>query len=184
LAVTKPTQYLIFACTAGLLATAPRLQAQQTQFSLGAGAGIPLGTFDDVVKVGWQVTGAVAFAAWTLPVLLQVDGTYAQFSDETPFDIKNQLIYGTADAVYRFQSSASTRFHPYLIAGLGAYHSKETGNDALGGSATNFGINAGAGLNYRAGGALLFLDGRFHNVFSDGPNVKFVPITLGIRFGG
>jgi opacity protein-like surface antigen len=164
--------------------TASIVQAQQTRFSLGAGVGVPLGDFDDVVKLGWQATGGVSFVPRNLPVGIQVDASYSQFTDETPFDVKNQLIYGTADAVYRFQSDLSTRFHPYILAGVGVYHARETGADALGGSATNFGINAGAGLDFRAGNAALFFEGRFHNVFSDGPNVKFVPINLGVRFGG
>jgi opacity protein-like surface antigen len=175
---------LLFACAIGTLGSVPSLQAQGAQFSLGAGAGIPLGTFDDVVKLGWQATGAVSYAPGSLPVSLQLDGTYSQFSDESPFDIKSQLIYGTADAVYRFQSAASTRFRPYIIAGVGVYNSKATGADALGGSATNFGLNAGAGLDFRAGKAALFLEGRFHNVFSAGPNIEFIPINLGVRFGG
>lgn len=160
------------------------LRAQGAEFSLGAGVGIPLGNFDDVVKIGWQGTGAVSFAPKNLPVGIQVDGSFSRFSDETPFDINSQLIYGTADAVYKFQSSEDTKFRPYLIGGLGIYNSKETGSDALGGSSTKFGINAGAGLDFKAGSAGLFLEGRFHNVFVAGPNVEFFPINLGVRFGG
>ena len=119
-----------------------------------------------------------------LPVGIQIDGSYSRFSDETSFDISNQLIYGTANAVYRFQSSADTRIRPYLIGGVGVYNSKETGDDALGGSSTKFGVNGGAGVDFKAGGAGLFLEARFHNVFVTGPNVEFFPLNLGIRFGG
>jgi hypothetical protein len=169
---------------AGMLVAVPALQSQQTRFSLGAGAGVPLGSYDDVVKVGWQASGAVSFSTPSLPVALQVDANVAQFSDETPFDIKNLLVYGTADAVYAFSSSLSTRFHPYVLAGMGVYHSEETGDDAFGGPATKFGINAGAGLNFRVARAELFFETRLHDVFTDGPNVKFLPLTLGVRFGG
>ena len=168
----------------GTLLGFSRLLGQGAEFSLGGGVGVPLGTYDDVVKMGWQGTAAVSFVPRSVPVGIQIDGSYAQFSDETPFDIKNQLIYGTADAVYKFQSAEGTRLRPYLIAGVGVYHSKETGSDALGGSATNFGVNGGAGFDFRAGRAGVFIESRFHNVFSDGPNVKFIPINLGIRFGG
>jgi opacity protein-like surface antigen len=168
---------------AGTLVGVPALQSQQTQFSVGAGAGVPLGTYDDVVRVGWQATGAVSFSTGSLPVAFQVDASIAQFSDETPLDIKNQLIYATFDPVYRFSSSLSTRFHPYVLAGVGVYHSKETGQDAFGGSATKFGLNAGAGLNFRVGRAELFFETRIHDVFTDGPNVTFLPLTLGVRFG-
>jgi hypothetical protein len=163
---------------------APALRAQVAEFSLGGGVGVPLGSFDDAVKMGWQGTAAVSFVPAKLPVGIQIDGNYSQFSDESPLDIKDRLIYGTANAVYKFQSSAETRFRPYLIGGLGVYNSKETGSDALGGSDTKFGINAGAGFNFKAGSAGLFIEGRFHDVFTDGPNVKFIPLNLGIRFGG
>src|SRR5215208_3741487 len=113
-----------------------RLFGQGVEFSLGGGIGVPLGTYDDVVKIGWQGTAAVSFVSRKLPFGVQIDGSYAHFSDETPFDIKNQLIYGTADAVYKFQSAEDTRFRPYVLAGAGVYNSKETGSDALAGSAT------------------------------------------------
>lgn len=167
-----------------MLPGAPALPAQGTQFSLGGGIGIPLGTFDDVVKIGWQATAAVSFVPRSLPVGIQLDGSFSQFGDESPLDIKNQLIYGTANAVYKFASSPDSKLRPYLIGGGGVYNSKATGSDALGGSATKFGINLGAGFDFKAGSAGLFVEGRFHNVFVAGPNLEFFPINLGIRFGG
>lgn len=174
----------VVALAIGMLWTSPALQAQGAEFSLGGGLGIPLGTFDDLVKMGWHGTAAVSFVPRGTPVGIQVDGNFSQFSDETPFDIKSQLIYGTANAVFKFESSEDSRFRPYLIGGVGVYNSKATGSDALEGSTTKFGINAGAGFDLKAGGAGLFVEGRFHDVFTDGDNVTFIPITLGIRFGG
>jgi len=167
-----------------LVLGASPLRAQGVEFSVGGGLGIPLGSYDDVVKVGWQVTGAAAYRPRTLPVGLQVDASFGRFSDETPFDIQNQLIYGTANAVYRFESSRESRVRPYLIGGLGIYNSKATGSDALGGSTTKFGLNAGGGIDFKAGGAEVFLEGRFHDVFVNGPNIEFFPINFGLRFGG
>jgi opacity protein-like surface antigen len=160
------------------------LHAQGAEFSLGGGLGVPLGTFDDLVKIGWHGTAGVSFVPQNAPIGVQVDGNFSQFSDETPFDIKNQLIYGTANAVYKFESSEDTKLRPYLIGGVGVYNSKATGSDALEGSSTKFGINAGAGFDFKAGGAGLFVEGRFHDVFVEGDNVTFIPITLGVRFGG
>jgi opacity protein-like surface antigen len=171
------------ALPAGLLAISP-LYSQGAEFSLGGGLGIPLGTYDDVVKMGWQGTAAISFVPQGVPFGVQLDGSYAQFSDETPFDIKNQLIYGTANAVYQFESSEETKLRPYLIAGIGVYNFKAIGDDAFEDSATEFGLNAGAGVDVSAGGAGLFIEGRYQNVFTEGPNIKFMPITIGIRFGG
>lgn len=172
------------AVAVSMLLGAPALRAQGAEFSLGGGVAVPLGNFDDVVKMGWQGTAAVSFAPRNLPVGIQVDGSFGQFGDESPLDIKSQLVYGTANAVYRFVSSADSKVRPYVVGGGGVYNSKETGSDALGGSTTKFGINAGAGFDFKAGSAGLFVEGRFHDVFVEGPNLKFFPINLGIRFGG
>jgi outer membrane protein with beta-barrel domain len=174
----------VTAVVIGMLLGAPALRAQGAQFSIGAGVGVPLGNFDDVVKIGWQGTAAVSFVPRSLPVGIQVDGSFSQFGDESPLDIKSQLIYGTANAVYGFATSEGSRFRPYLIGGGGVYNSKETGTDALGGSTTKFGLNVGAGFDFRAGSAGLFLEGRFHDVFVAGPNLEFFPLNLGIRFRG
>jgi hypothetical protein len=167
-----------------VLCVSSPLRAQSTQIFLGGGVGIPLGTYDDVAKLGWEGTAGVSFQPPALPFGIQLDGSYAQFSDETPFDIKTQLIYGTANLKYRFQSTPGTPFRPYLIGGPGVYNSKATGSDAPEGSTTKIGINLGAGFDFGAGGTAFFIEGRWHNVFLEGDNRKFLPITLGIRFGG
>lgn len=164
--------------------SAQRLPAQSAGFSLGGGISVPLGTFDDVVKVGWQGTAAVSFASRNSPLGFQIDGSVSKFADETPLDIKSQQIYGTASAVYRFHTAEEAPYRPYLIGGGGVYNSKATGSDAPEGSSTKFGINLGAGFDFSLGGAGLFVETRFHDIFTEGPNVKFLPITLGIRFGG
>ncbi|HEX6433622.1 MAG TPA: hypothetical protein VFZ87_05255 [Gemmatimonadales bacterium] len=167
-----------------LVAAVADLSAQGTEFSLGGGLGVPLGTFDEFAKVGWQGTAGVSLFPGNIPVAIRVDGSLARFSDETPLDIKSQLMFGTANAVYKFQSSTVTRWRPYVIGGIGVYNSKATGEDAPEGSTTDAGINLGAGFDVQAGGAGLFVEARWHNVFLEGDNRKFLPITLGIRLGG
>jgi opacity protein-like surface antigen len=119
------------------------------------------------------------------PVGVQVDGNYSLFKDDTPFDVKFQVIYGTANIVYKFKTSEETHFRPYLIGGGGVYNFKLEGDDISGSdSQTKFGINAGAGFDFKAGSAGLFVEGRFHDIFTSGSNTQFIPITVGVRFGG
>jgi hypothetical protein len=172
------------AATLIFVAAAADLRAQGVQFSLGGGVGIPLGTYDDVVKTGWHGSAGLFFAPTGVPIGFQVDGSLAQFSDETPLDITSQLMYGTANAVYKFASAPTTRFRPYVLGGLGVYNSKAIGDDAPEGSTTKAGINLGAGLDVRAGGVGLFAETRWHNVFLEGDNLKFLPIAVGVRIGG
>ena len=183
----------IAAFAVGMLLYAPALRAQGAEFSLGGGIGIPLDTFDDEAKLGWHGLAGISFVPNGWPVGIQIDGSYQQFSlDDAAFPgfsgLKNRLIMGTGNIVFKFKTSEESTFRPYLIGGGGVYNSKITGSDdpsdVLPGGETKFGINAGAGFDFKAGGAGLFIEGRFHSVFTEGPNLKFIPITVGIRLGG
>ena len=172
----------------GMLLSAPAARAQGAEFALGGGLGIPLGSFDDAVKMGWHGLAAVSFVPNGSPVGIQFDGQFQQYKIDGTGDLKDRLLIGTGNIVYKFKTSEESRFRPYLIGGGGVYNLKTTGNVTPGtlfeGGVTKFGINAGAGFDFKAGGAGLFLEGRFHDVFTSGENVKFIPITVGIRFGG
>jgi opacity protein-like surface antigen len=178
------------ALTAAMLLGAPALRAQGAEFSLGGGLGIPLGSFDDAVKMGWHGLAAVSFVPNGSPVGIQFDGQYQQYKIDGSSSLKDRFIMGTGNVVFKFKTSEESAFRPYLIGGGGVYNFKTTGTDDLGGvidtdnSTTKFGLNAGAGFDFKAGAVGLFLEGRFHDVFTTGENLKFIPITVGIRFGG
>jgi Outer membrane protein beta-barrel domain len=183
----------IAAVAVGMLLGAPALRAQGAEFSLGGGVGVPLGDFDDAAKLGWHGLAAVSFVPTGWPVGIQIDGSYQQFNLDHGANpgfagLKNRFIMGTGDIVFKFKSSEESSFRPYLIGGAGVYNSKVTGSDnannLIQGGTTDFGLNAGAGFDIKTSGIGLFLEGRFHDVFNDGPNTKFIPITLGIRLGG
>lgn len=174
--------------------SASAAQAQGAEFSLGGGLGIPLSNFDDVAKLGWHGLAAVSFVPTGSPVGIQVDGQYHQFKlDENVVgagSLKDRFIFGTANAVFKFKTAETSPVRPYLIGGVGVYNFKTTGSSDVGNvidtdnSTTKFGINGGAGFDFKAGSAGLFVEGRFHNVFTSGSDINFIPITVGIRFGG
>jgi hypothetical protein len=174
-----------------MLLSAPAVRAQGAEFALGGGVGVPLGDFDDAAKLGWHGLAAVSFVPDGWPVGIQFDGSYQQFGlDDTGgfTGLKTRFIQGTGNVVFKFKTSDESTFRPYLLGGVGVYNGKTTADDdpgdVLGGGETDFGINAGVGFDFKAGGAGLFLEGRFHNIFTSGSNTRFIPITLGIRFGG
>jgi opacity protein-like surface antigen len=181
---------LVAALAVGTLISAPALHAQGAEFSLGGGLGIPLGTFNDAVKTGWHGLAAISFVPNGSPVGIQFDGQYQQYKLDGSTSLKDRFIMGTGNLVFKFKSSEGTAFRPYLIGGGGVYNFKTTGTNDLGplfstdNSTTKFGLNAGAGFDFKAGSVGLFLEGRFHDVFTSGENLKFFPITLGLRFGG
>jgi len=161
--------------------------AQGAKFSLGGGLTLPLSDFDDLAGTGWHGLAAIGFQPTDFPVGFQVDGMYQRFSADEEFTTFDnwQFIQGTANVVYTFVTAEQSTFHPYLIGGVGLYNWKPTGDNVEDfGSETDFGVNAGAGFDFQLGSVGLFVEGRFHNVFSDPNNNSFIPITAGIRFGG
>jgi hypothetical protein len=180
----------VAALAVGMLLTAPALRAQGAEFALGGGVGLPLGSFDDAAKTGWHGLAAVSFVPNGWPVGIQIDGQYQQYKFDGSTSLKDRFLIGTGNLVFKFKSSEESKVRPYLIGGGGVYNIKATGTNDLGtlvdteNSLTKFGLNAGAGFDFKAGGAGLFIEGRFHDVFTEGEDVKFIPITVGIRFGG
>jgi opacity protein-like surface antigen len=164
--------------------------AQGAKFSLGGGLTLPLGDFGDFASTGWHGLAGVSFMPANVPVGIQVDGMYQRLGVDDDLtlgdDVSNQIIQGTANAVYRFQVSEDTKIRPYIIGGVGLYNFKLTGDDVPDNfeSETDFGINAGAGFDFEAGAVALFVEGRFHNVFTEGDNTNFIPVTVGVRLGG
>lgn len=174
----------------GMFAAALPLQAQgwkQVEFSLGGGAGVPVGDFDDGFKVGWHGLAAVSYTLPSAPFAFQVDGAFNRFNDEAAaVNLKENLFYGTGNILYRIKISEMARFLPYLIGGGGVYNIDPTGRDAAGlDSRTELGLNVGAGVTVDAGRVNLFVESRFHNVF-DGmgaSDLQFNNFTAGLRFG-
>ena len=158
-------------------------------FGLGGGVTIPTGSTGDALKTGWHGIAMVRFAPANIPVGFQVDGMFHRLSVDDgglDLDLKTQIINGTANVVFSFPVSEETRFRPYLIGGVGIYNFDLKGDDAptTTESETDFGFNAGAGFDVSFGGGTFFAEGRFHNVFSEGDDAKFIPVSVGVRFGG
>src|SRR5262249_21378715 len=113
----------------------------------------------------------------------QIDGNYMENKFD-PSGGKDRWVFGTANVVFGFPVSETTRIRPYLIGGRGIYSVKaKFDHGTSGGSEAKFGLKVGAvcGLNFQSTLGVL-LAARFHNVFTEGSNPKFVPINAGIRF--
>jgi len=177
-----------------MLVGASAARAQGAEFSLGGGASIPLSTFGDFAKTGFNGMVAVSFAPSSFPLGIQIDGMYQRLKNEDiiPGGRSSQILQGTGNLIYKFKTSEESTFRPYLISGVGIYNFKQVSGDDVAGpgvgntgsTGTDFGLNGGAGFDFKAGSIGLFLEGRFHNVFTSGEDVKFIPITVGVRLGG
>jgi hypothetical protein len=163
------------------------LQAQTpVRFGLSGGLSIPSGSSSDGLKTGWNGTALVQFFPASSPVGFQIDGSYHRmsFDNGAPVDGHEQVIDGTANVVYEFKTSETSRFRPYLIGGGGVYNVKAKTDLGSSDSETKFGVNGGAGFNFGSARTSFFVEGRFHNVFVTGSDFHFIPVNIGVRFGG
>jgi opacity protein-like surface antigen len=150
-------------------------------------------------NTAWQGLALIALKPPSLPVGLRVDATYSANSANDrlktalttalgrPSDEKTKLLGASLSAWY--ESSSPARVKPYVIGGIGLYHttiSVSTGDSTTDNAATKLAWNLGGGLVCGLRGMALFFEARYVNVaaVSGFPRTTFLPITAGVRFGG
>jgi len=181
------------AVLASLVAAAP-LAAQFSDndvyrpidFTVGGGIAIPLKTFRELSKTGLVGQVGVEFMpSGQIPVGFRVNAVYEHLDGKPPLGLLNhdrRLIGGIAELLLHVPLDEHTRWDPYVFAGGGFYHQSLTdlpGNP----SGTHVAFQGGLGLAAGIGALRPFLEVQAQSVFLDGPNVKTVPIVVGVRIG-
>jgi opacity protein-like surface antigen len=157
--------------------------------SLGGfgGVSIPLGDYSDVTNTGWDAGLVFQYKLMSSAIGFQIDGNYMENNFDASGGLpagKDRWFFATGNVAFHFPVSAETTIRPYLIGGFGIYTVKAKFDDGTSGeSTTKFGLNLGAGFDLKLQGSVsVFVEARFHDVFVEGSNAKFVPINAGIRF--
>ena len=177
---------------AGVALTTATLAAQDAgarpTFGVSAGASLPTGDFGDLYKGGYTVGAHLGLRPAASPLGFRLEGTFNQH-DYKPTSAGNvQLnVLGLLANVIAGAAGAPDALRPYAIGGAGLYNlrSKLAGETS---SSTKFGLNGGAGIELPLSGIGVFVEARYHYVFSDsdddgfGFNAAFIPISVGIRF--
>ena len=173
------------AVLAAFASIAPSVQAQTTSaITYGASAGLtqPIGAVGDVQGTGVNVQGHATYAPDRL--LFALRGDLGLFT--TPGKTISRLpgapktdgvtwITLNGNAVYTFSGAKDASFVPYVIGGAGLYNGSQ-------GYGTNFGINAGGGVNFKVASINAFAEARVHNVFGNGGSSRLIPLSLGVQF--
>jgi len=156
--------------------------------SLGGfgGVSIPLGDYGDVTNTGWDAGLVFQYKPMSSPIGFQIDGNYMENNFDAAGGLpagKDRWFFGTGNVVFHFPVAEKTTIRPYLIGGGGIYTVRAKFDDGTSGeSITKFGLNLGAGfdLNFQSNVGV-FVDARFHDVFVEGSNPRFIPLNAGIR---
>lgn len=171
-----------FAAAAALLSLAAAAPTQ-AQLSIAGGPTFAMGTLGDATEMGYHAQGSFGLSLPLFPISLRVDGAWNQFPEsDTEGDFR--VISGTANAIFSIPSIAIT---PYVIGGLGAYSARWSDDSTAGAlagneSSTEIGANVGVGVRLGLPGLAAFAEARLHNLFNDGDAIRFVPVSVGLRF--
>ncbi len=168
------------------LASVATVAAQGARFGVGGGLLSPSGDYKDVEKTGWHGLVRVDFSIPMSPVGIRVDGLYGQTSHKAPFegDGNSKGIGGLASVVWNIPVPA-LMVKPYVLAGGGFFHLKTTiPSVSFDSSESKFAYGVGAGVRIGLGPVNFFGEGRYVSVQTSGGSTKFIPITVGVLFGG
>ena len=174
--------------------------------AFGGGASVPIGTYKDALKAGWNGQGSLIFNFAGFPLALRADLNYNKFTfkKDLPFspggstgtitttdNVTQQIFGGLANVTIPFPMGPVS---PYITAGLAGFNIKTKLSDAASGaedqSDTKFAVNGGAGLSLRLLGASAFIEAKLNNVYTDKKfisnkelkSLQFIPVTFGFVF--
>ena len=162
------------------------------QIGFGGGMSVPVSDAKDAFKNGFHGKAMVQWEAPVLPVALRGSVGYSQMDIKSlaGADNKAKILSGLANVSYGFPVGP---VKPYIIAGVGAFNIKTEVAGTSSPSETKFGIDGGAGLQFKLGGIAGFVEGKVENIFTDqglssavGSAQEFktliIPVTFGIFF--
>jgi hypothetical protein len=159
---------------------------RRLDFSVGGGVAIPFKEFRDISKVGFL--GQVGLEYMLMPrypVAVRINGTFEQLDGKEPLGLLShdrRIIGGSGSLLLHVPLDEHSLWDPYVFAGIGWFHQALT--DLAGSpSGTHFGFHGGIGVAEGIGSLRPFLELQFQSIFLDGPNVKTVPIVIGVRLG-
>lgn len=173
------------------LALLPSVAAAQRPFKIGFGGGVsvPVSDAKSAFKSGIHGKGMVMWNAPVLPFALRGTVGYSQFDLKglaSGVDGTGKILSGLANASWGFPVGP---IKPYIIGGVGAFNMKSTVDGTTTPSETKFGIDAGAGVEFKLGGISAFVEGKLENIFTDQGlassesfDTMIVPVTFGIFF--
>lgn len=147
---------------------------------LGVGPSFPTGDLGDVADPGFHVQGVFDVSLPLIPFGVRANADFHQMS--TIADGNARQLFVNVNGVVDVPL-VPLLLSGYFTAGPGMYHSRFStsvfnGSD----SSTNFGLNAGAGVQLSLVLIDLFLEARYHHAFGDDSGISFVPVTVGILF--
>ena len=172
-------------------------EQHMVRVGFGGGVTVPVSDARDAFKDGVNGTGFVLVRLGPLPAL-RFAFTYDRFKLKPVGGVTPAAGEDEAGHSQILGGTAGIKLHlipgpvrPYVMAGLGAFNVQQLMNVASGSqttSATNFGVDGGAGIEVKIGRLAAFAEGRIQNVYTKNTglvnktSIQSVPVSFGLVF--
>ena len=170
-------------CAAGV--ARPSAARAQHAVSVGVGGGFTAVT-GDARNVwdygGFHVQGMVAFGPARRAYGFRADLIYQRLTSSLAGEAGHTSdVAGVLSVAY---APTATLVKPYVLGGLGVYHSSDNFDapQIHEEPITRLGANAGVGARLSFVRFGTFVEARFHRIFGNNRDVDFVPVTVGLMF--
>jgi hypothetical protein len=146
---------------------------------VSGGISLPVGDAGETLSTGYSVAGHLHFAPAALMLLrLRGDVSFDRWGiDGSNGNVRSLAFVG--NALYDFPVQSTVMARPYVLGGVGAYNTKDSD---FGVADTHVGVQLGGGVGYMLTGFATFAEVKFVNVFREGGSLRYIPITVGVRF--
>lgn len=159
------------------LGAAP-VSAQRATLGVAGGMSLANGGFHGDGSAGWHALVTLGVDRRMQPLGLRADLAHSRSELQAGVGVEageRAVTSASLNLTYRLPMTRSP-FSPYVIAGLGAYHTV-CARVAECGDATRRGWNAGLGTRVMLVGVHAFAEARYHR----SGTAEYVPITFGLR---
>jgi hypothetical protein len=170
-------------------------------WGVNGGANFPSDNFDDAFDTGWSAGLMTGWRVGDSPWGIRLDGSYNQLNGTDFFggEFDDASIWsGMLNATFDIPPAMMGRSGIYLTSGIGIHGLSDFDFDeedfdidgdgeidemeVFDDASTEFGYNVGLGFRFGIGRTALLLEGRFVNIFTEGSDSRFFPVTLGFVF--
>jgi hypothetical protein len=164
-------------------------------------AELPQNALNDAYRTGWGVEVPIGWDPVNSPLGLRLNLGYSTLRSESQFSTRlndPQIYQAVGDAKLRLPFGKGLLSGLYAVGGGGVYYFRnytntvglvagQTNQPNVTGTLnaedrTQFGLNAGGGIQFGLGNAAMYLESRYVRIFTPNRNSDMVPVALGVTF--
>jgi hypothetical protein len=152
----------------------------QANLGIATGPTVPVSELGRIDNVGYHVSAVFQSTQPLTPFGLRGDVSFNSFTRKATIqDVTERIFSVTAGPMLHPPGLATS--YPYAVGAFGIYNVSTSPAPVGSRSATDLGVNVGAGYRFAIGARGAFAEVRYHRILTEG-GPRYVPLTFGLLF--